>query len=103
MPDFLATRNCSSVRIFFHSASVLTTFSVGSSGALLDVSIGFLAWHDVRVTANMTVLIRWLSLFIAGIGGLYRLLYSNFLKMQLSKCLMMILDQPKVGCDNKTR
>lgn len=61
MPDFLATLNCSAVSNFFHSASVFSTFSVGSCGALSDVSIGLflasLAWHDVSDAASMRVLI----------------------------------------------
>lgn len=62
MPDFLAIRNCSGVSNFFHSASVFSTFSVGSSGALFDVSIGFFsascAWHEVIDIASMNALIR---------------------------------------------
>ena len=72
VPDFLATRNCSAVRIFFHSSSDLTTFSVGSVGAVFDVSMVFFlassAWHDVRDTARKRMVNRWLILFIARVG-----------------------------------
>ena len=67
MPDFLATRNCSAVSSFFHSASVLTTFWVGSLGAVFDVSMASSAWHDVRDRASKSVVNRWLSFFMAKI------------------------------------
>lgn len=68
MPAFLAIRNCSGVRISFHSASVLTTFSVGSLGASVAVSIGSLALHEVKVTVNMRAVMRWFIFFMMRIG-----------------------------------
>jgi hypothetical protein len=99
VPAFLAMRNCSGVRISFHSASVLTTFSVGSLGASAAVSMGSLAWHEDRRVANMRALMRWFIFFMMKIRVVNARQYSTFLKMQLIKCLMDEDAHHKSGCD----
>ncbi len=79
MPDLRATRNCSGVRISFHSASVLTTFLVGSVGAVLDVSIGFSFEDWLSAVQAMSMIVSALSMvrivFIS-LRGVTSLVYS---------------------------
>ena len=39
--------------------------------------------------------------FMIEIGVLFEIVYSIILKMQLIKCLMLILDQSKVRCNDE--